>query len=76
MKTRITLGLGLLILAGPNAVCAAQGEKYALVIGITGYPRFPASRQLRFADQDAQLFYDFITTPEGGSFPAGNIRLL
>jgi hypothetical protein len=57
-------------------LCFAQDQKYALVIGITGYPHFPQSERLKFADNDAKLFYDFIMTKEGGNFPPVNIRCL
>ena len=52
------------------------GEKYALIIGIKGYPGFPEAEQLKYADADALLFKSFIQTPEGGLFKERNIRLL
>ena len=54
----------------------AEGQKYALIVGISGYPNFPAEHQLKYADQDAIQFKNFIQSPEGGAFPAANIRLL
>lgn len=54
----------------------SQAKRYALVIGITGYSGFPQNLKLNYADDDAQMFYDFIQTPEGGQFPRLNIRLL
>lgn len=76
MRTSVTLAACLLTLATSAVIGAAQGQRYALIIGITGYPNFPPGNRLRFADRDAQLFYDFITSPEGGGFPDGNIRVL
>lgn len=55
---------------------SASREKFALVIGIKGYPKFPAHEKLRHADRDAESFVQFIKTPEGGAFPENNIRLL
>ncbi len=50
-------------------------ERYAVVIGVTDYkdPRIP---DLKYADADAQAFYDFITSPTGGSFQKENALLL
>ncbi len=53
-----------------------SAERYALVIGITGYPKFDEEDRLKFADNDAREFAAFLKTPEGGSFPPSNIRLL
>ncbi len=66
----------------PLAVAAApppsnvEPQKFALVIGVTGYPNFLEGERLEFADDDARRFYEFIQTAEGGSFEARNIRLL
>jgi uncharacterized caspase-like protein len=51
-------------------------QKWALVIGVAGYPHFPKEQQLRFADRDARAFADFIKTPQGGSFNIENIHLI
>ena len=51
-------------------------QKFALVIGIRGYPNFPEGERLSYADSDAQKFRDFILTAAGGSFPQENVRLL
>lgn len=51
-------------------------RKYALIIGVTGYSRFPDDRRLEFADNDAELFSAFIQSPNGGLFPKDNVRLL
>jgi hypothetical protein len=50
--------------------------KYALVIGIRGYPDFDEADRLKFADRDADAFAAFIESPNGGAFPPGNVRLL
>src|SRR5262245_24696320 len=74
--------LGLVISILPVTVGAlaqapeGPGEKYALIIGIKGYPGFPEDERLKFADADALLFKNFLQTPEGGSFQEQNIRIL
>jgi len=52
------------------------GQRYALVIGIAGYPNFAEPERLKYADRDAQLFYEFLQKPEAGGFSRSNIRLL
>jgi len=49
---------------------------YALVIGITGYPKFQEADRLRFADADARSFAEFLQSPAAGEFPEEHIRLL
>ncbi len=68
----VVLFLVLLVLTRP----IFSAERYALVIGITGYPKFDEEDRLRFADDDAREFAAFLKTAEGGSFPPSNIRLL
>lgn len=50
-------------------------QRYAVVVGVSDYndPKIP---DLKYADADAQSFYDFITSPIGGSFPKENVLLL
>jgi len=50
-------------------------QRYAVVVGISDYkdPRIP---DLKYADADAQAFYDFITSPVGGNFNKENVLLL
>ncbi len=50
-------------------------QRYAVVVGISDYkdPKIP---DLKYADADAQSFYDFITSPIGGSFRKENVLLL
>src|SRR5262249_45298780 len=74
------LGLVIVVLLITSATLAQTaeglGEKYALIIGIKGYPGFPEEERLKYADAHALLFKNFIQTPEGGSFQEKNIRLL
>lgn len=50
-------------------------QRYAVVVGISDY-RDPKIPDLKYADADAQAFYDFITSPTGGSFNNENVLLL
>jgi len=55
---------------------AAQGApgRYAIIVGVSKYknPRY----NLNFADRDAQAFYDFLRTPQGGGFHPDDMVLL
>ena len=50
-------------------------QRYAVVIGVSDYkdPKIP---DLKYADADAQSFYDFVTSPVGGGFNKENVLLL
>ena len=54
-----------------------DGERYAVVVGVSEY-RDRDIAQLRYADDDAQLFYEFLTSPAAGlgGFKPENVRLL
>ena len=55
----------------------AAADKYAVVVGIARYSDSSGGiTSLQFADRDAQEFRDFLLSPDGGSFPKDNIRLL
>jgi len=71
--------LAAAIFSPPNPLRAQPGgaaHGYALVIGIIGYPKFQAADRLRFADEDARGFAQFLQTPAAGEFPEEHIRLL
>jgi len=53
-----------------------DGQRWAVVVGISRYKNLPATEQLKFADRDAQSFASFLHSAEGGSVPSDNIRLL
>jgi uncharacterized caspase-like protein len=55
---------------------SAEGNRYALVVGISGYPHFKEPDQLHFADSDADLFRNFIQTDYAGRFAPQNIKYL
>ncbi|MGQ9917888.1 MAG: caspase family protein, partial [Bryobacteraceae bacterium] len=66
----------------PAAPVVKPGERvviprsYALVIGISGYPKLPPQGQLRFPARDAAAIYAALISPEGGQFPPENVRRL
>lgn len=73
--------LALLLAVLPDAAAAqrpwpAEGDAYALVIGVGAYPQFPRGDRLRYAARDAEAFRDFLRTPQGGAFADERIRFL
>jgi hypothetical protein len=55
----------------------AAADKYAVVIGISHYSDTSGGlTNLQFADRDARDFRDFLFSPDGGSFPKDNVRIL
>jgi len=55
----------------------AGADRFAVVVGIARYSDSAGGiTSLQFADRDAQDFRDFLLSPDGGSFPKDNIRLL
>jgi tetratricopeptide (TPR) repeat protein len=53
-----------------------SAHSYAVIVGISKYPKLPADKQLQFADRDAQSIYTTLISPEGGNFKAENVKLL
>jgi hypothetical protein len=52
-------------------------DKFAVIVGIAHYADTAGGvTSLQFADRDARDFRDFLQSPEGGSFPRDNVRLL
>jgi caspase domain-containing protein len=55
----------------------ASADKFAVVVGISHYSDSSGGlTSLQFADRDAQQFRDFLLSPDGGSFPKDNVRVL
>lgn len=52
-----------------------KGNTYAVVVGISKYQNAGIS-ELRFANRDAQMFFEYLRSPAGGTVPQDNIRLL
>lgn len=59
----------------PTQPIRSSSQYWAVVIGISSYAdsRIPG---LRYADRDAESFYQWLTSPEGGRLPPANIQLL
>jgi len=62
-------------MAAPGS--GAERRRWAIVIGISKYAD-ESIRDLRYADDDARAFYDFLTSPQAGmgGFPEDHVRLL
>lgn len=52
-----------------------KGNTYAVIVGISKYQN-TGIRELRFANRDAQMFFNYLQSPAGGAVPQENIRLL
>ncbi len=70
MLLRLTLLLCLLL-----GRLSARGQGTAVVIGIANF-QDPAVTDLRYADDDARSFADYLTAPDGGGLPSHLVRLL
>lgn len=53
-----------------------EGRTYALLIGISEYPKESPVTSLRYAHADAEAFAEFLRSPKGGSVPEEQIKLL
>ncbi len=51
----------------------ANGQTWALIVGVAEYQYI---NSLRFADDDALAFYNYLLSPAGGSVPLSNVQLL
>jgi len=76
-KTRLLLWLlvAFCFSSAPHVLAQAP-NRWAVIIGISRFPKLPADQQLKYADQDAQAFAKFITSPRGGAVPAENVTLM
>lgn len=75
MLPRALMSLGLL--TAVTASVSAQGQTYAVVIGIADYQRLSdKTGDLRFADRDARQVVLFLRSKAGGAVPASHIQLL
>ncbi|MCK4814699.1 caspase family protein, partial [bacterium] len=50
-------------------------QRWAVIVGISNYhdSRIPS---LRYADNDARSFYNWLTSPEGGCYPPSRVKLM
>src|SRR5580700_6079664 len=53
-----------------------SGKTYALLIGISEYPKESPMGNLKYAHADALKFAEFLATPKGGALPPSQIKLL
>lgn len=72
----LVLSLTSVALWSKPATAGETGDRYALVIGIAGYPGYAGENQLHFSDRDAKDFSQFIQSTAGGATPEKNVRLL
>ncbi len=70
MRVRLLLPVCLLLWS----LCA-RGQGTAVVIGIADF-QDPAVTDLRYADDDAHSFANYLTAPDGGGLPTDRVRLL
>jgi hypothetical protein len=76
MKADFRSLLLLLCLTASALPAAEQVNRFALVVGITGYPNFRAEDRLQYADSDALMFAKFLESDAAGGFPSANVRVL
>jgi tetratricopeptide (TPR) repeat protein len=60
----------------PKPPSNAPAHSYAVIVGISAYPKLPAKWQLHFPERDAQSIYTALISPEGGNFKAENVKVL
>ena len=60
----------------PKPPSNAPAHSYAVIVGISAYPKLPAKWQLHFPERDAQSIYTALISPEGGNFKAENVKEL
>ena len=53
----------------------APAHSYAVIVGISAYPKLPAKWQLHFPERDAQSIHTALISPEGGNFKAENVKV-
>lgn len=55
----------------------ASATKFAVIVGVSHYANSGIGfSNLKYADQDAKSVLDFLLSPDGGSFPKENIKVL
>ena len=63
-----------IIPSNPVKIEASKDVKiYAVIVGVSTYTAMPS---LKFTDDDANLFYSFLRSPEGGGLPDEQIEVL
>jgi tetratricopeptide (TPR) repeat protein/uncharacterized caspase-like protein len=49
---------------------------YAVIVGISRYPKLNDKEQLQYAERDAQSIFTALISPEGGNFRVENVHVL
>src|SRR6516164_4200908 len=49
---------------------------YAVIVGISRYPKLTDKEQLQYAERDAQSIFTALISPEGGNFRVENVHVL
>jgi uncharacterized caspase-like protein len=52
-----------------------EGQRWAVVVGVSDYEN-PTIPDLKYAHRDAEAFYDFLKSPNGGAFADDHMLLL
>jgi len=60
----------------PQIAANQPGKTFALVVGISDYPKLQADEQLRFAHRDALTFASYLRSQKGGALPDDQLRVL
>jgi tetratricopeptide (TPR) repeat protein len=60
----------------PKPPANAPAHSYAVIVGISAYPKLPAKWQLHFPERDAQSIHTALISPEGGNFKEENVKVL
>jgi tetratricopeptide (TPR) repeat protein len=60
----------------PKPPSNAPAHSYAVIVGISAYPKLPPKWQLHFPERDAQSIYTALISPEGGNFKVENVKVL
>jgi len=77
-RATICLGAIAVLLAGRPSVMAAEigGSKWAIVIGVQQYSEAKGFAPLRYAESDAEEFYQLLIDPDRGGYDASRVQLL
>jgi tetratricopeptide (TPR) repeat protein len=67
---------GMPVVAQPKLAKSPPGKTFALLIGISRYPKESPLPNLMYADADAKTFSTLLQTPRGGDIPSSQIKLL
>ncbi len=72
----LVLAIATIALLPAQELPPDQPNYYAVIIGVSEFEYLPREEWLDYADDDAQAFYQFITSPRGRAFPPENVFLM